>query len=476
MKKFCFLLFFLLQFFCLAEKPNIVFIIADDLGWRDVGFNGTPFYETPNLDRICATGMKFNRAYSGGPNCLPTRACIISGMYTPRTQIWTPGGVSKGNIDFMKLKVPAKGVDNSWNTIPSRQELQSSVVSIAEVLNTAGYKTARFGKWHVGQDTQGFDISDSSGKGDDPNKKFYGNIDVHEWLADASVKFIEDNKDNPFFLYLSHWDVHTPIKARKDVVAKYDEKLKSKDWSRKWNTTYAAMVHAVDLSVKRVHAKLEELGLVENTLFIFTSDNGGHGSVTTNAPLTGGKGAFSEGGVRVPTFMSWPKTIKAGSESNTPVTSVDFMPTFAEIASATLPISQPVDGKSILNVLKGGDLEERSIFWHYPLYLVGHQESKIVPVFGTREFYWRAVPSSMVVKGEWKLIHYFEDNAYRLFNIAEDVSEREELSSQYPEIASQLKRELVAWQKETKALIPTTVNDSFNPDSSKEGKGKKRKK
>ena len=475
MKQLSLFLFFTLQFFCLADKPNIVFILADDLGWKDVGFNETEFYETPNLDRICATGMKFNRTYSGGPNCLPTRACLISGMYTPRTEIWTPGGASKGNTNFMKLKVPARGADKSWNTIPSKQELLPSVTSIAEVLKTAGYKIARYGKWHVGKDTQGFDISDPSGKGAPIGKKFYGNIDVHEWLTDASVKFIEENKDKPFFLYLAHWDVHTPIRARKDLVKKYDEKLSSKEWGRKWNTTYAAMIHAVDLSVKRVHAKLEELGLAENTLFIFSSDNGGHGGVTTNAPLLGAKGAFSEGGVKVPTFMTWPKAVKAGSECDTPITSVDFMPTFAEMASATLPTSQPVDGKSILSLLKGEELAKRSIFWHYPLYLSGHEISKVVPVFGTQQNYWRAVPSTMVVKGEWKLVHYFEDNSYKLYNVVKDISETEEVSSKFPEVVQELKAELLAWQQETKAVIPSTVNESFDPKATSE-KGKKKKK
>lgn len=472
MKRCVFYVFILLSSAFAAEKPNFVFIMADDLGWSDVGYNGAEFYETPNLDRICKTGMKFNRAYSGGPNCLPTRACLISGMYTPRTQIWTPGGKSKGNSSFMKLKVPSNG--QKWDTIPSKLELDPSVVSIAEVLKKAGYKTARFGKWHVGKDTQGFDISDSSGKGDSPTKNFYGNIDVHEWLTDASVKFIEDNKDRPFFLYLAHWDVHTPIKARKEIVKIYDDKLKSGSWDRQWNTTYAAMIHAVDLSVKRVHDKLRELGLDKNTVFVFTSDNGGHAGATTNKPLKGAKGAFFEGGVRVPTFISWPASVKAGSETAVPVTSVDFMPTFAELASAPLPAEQPVDGASIVPLLKGDKFKERSIFWHYPLYLEGSNEGKVVPVHGTENFYWRAVPSSMIVKGEWKMIHYFEDNSFKLYRPGADLSESKELSSQFPEIAAALKAELIKWQKETKAVIPTAENEKFDPAGNSRKKGKKK--
>ena len=468
MKRCVILLFLFTAYATAADKPNFVFILADDLAWSDVGFNGTKFYETPNIDRVCKTGMKFNRAYSGGPNCLPTRACLISGMYTPRTQIWTPGGKSKGKSSYMRLKVPTNG--EKWDTIPSNLELKPSVTSIAEVLKEAGYKTARYGKWHVGKDTQGFDISDPSGKGAPPGKKFYGNIDVHEWLTDAGVKFIEDNRSNPFFLYISHWDVHTPIRARKEIVKIYDEKLKNGNWDRKWNTTYAAMIHAVDLSVKRVHAKLVELGIDKNTVFVFSSDNGGHAGATTNKPLKGAKGALYEGGVRVPTFITWPSTVKSGSECNTPITSVDFMPTFAELAGAKLPTNQPVDGSSIVTLLKGEAMKERSIFWHYPLYLTGTGEGKVIPVHGTVNMYWRGVPASMIMKGPWKVINFFEDNSFKLYNIEKDLSESKDLSSEYPEVAKSLIEELKKWQQETKAVIPTVENDKF---SSAERKSKK---
>jgi arylsulfatase A-like enzyme len=469
-------LFFIFTFVSIAEnKPNIVFIMADDLSWSDVGFNGNKFYETPNLDRICKTGMKFNRAYSGGPNCLPTRACLISGMYTPRTQIWTPGGKSKGNGSFMKLLVPGPAFKQN-EAFPSKLTLEPSVTSIAEVLKKAGYATARFGKWHVGPDTQGFDISDPSGKGGQIGKKFYGNIDVHEWLTDASVKFIETNKDKPFFLYLSHWDVHTPIKARKEIKAIYDKKLKSKKWDRQWNTTYAAMIHAVDQSVKRVHEKLKELDIDKNTLFIFTSDNGGHAGATTNKPLRGAKGAFFEGGVRVPTFMSWPASVKAGTVCNTPITSVDFMPTFADLTGTPLPTKQPVDGTSIVSLLKGKSISERAIFWHYPLYLAGSGEGKVIPVNGTPNYYWRAVPSSMIIKGKWKAIHYFENNSIELYNVEDEPGEAKDLSAKYPEVTAKLAKELHQWQADTKAIIPSKLNKDFNKTATESGKKKKGKK
>jgi len=455
-----------------STKPNIVFIMADDLAWADVGFNGTKFYETPNIDSLCEGGMNYSRAYSGGPNCLPTRACLISGMYTPRTQIWTPGGKAKGQELWMKLDVSTEGPDG----LVSKTKLEPSVTSIAEVLKSAGYKTARFGKWHVGPDTQGFDISDPSGKGGQIGKNFYGNIDVHEWLTDASCKFIEDNKDEPFFLYLCHWDVHTPIRARKDVTEKYQNKLKSRKWDREWNPVYSAMIEAVDNSVGRVIDTLRKLGLEKNTLVIFTSDNGGH-AVTSNKPLKGQKGAFYEGGVRVPTCMSWPGVIKAGSESNTPITSVDFMPTFAELVKAQLPSKQPVDGVSIVPLLTGKTIPERSIFWHYPLYMSAYNiEGQVHPVAGTDRPYWRAVPSSMICRGPWKLMHLFEDNSIRLYNVDEDLGESKDLSKKYPKKAAALLAELKKWQSETKALIPTKKNSAFDPKADEKGKAKGRNK
>lgn len=451
-------------------RPNIVFVMADDLAWADVGFNGNEFYETPNIDALATNGMIFDRGYSGGPNCLPTRACLISGMYTPRTQIWTPGGRSKGAHSYMKFDVPAVG--NKNQTIPSKVSLEPSVSSIAEVLNSAGYHTARFGKWHVGPDTQGFDISDPSGKGGRIGSKYYGNIDVAEWLTDAGINFIKNRGDQPFFLYLSHWDVHTPIKARKAVKDHFDDKLKNGQWSRKWNTTYAAMISAVDTSVARLRKTLKDEGIADNTLFVFTSDNGGHAGATTNQPLKGAKGALNEGGIRVPMAMEWPKRIQAGSRTSTPITSVDFMPTFADLAGADLPEKQPVDGVSFRRLFSGETLAERNIFWHYPLYLQGSGEGRVVPVFKTENLYWRGVPSSALISGPWKMIHYFESDSVVLYNLDDDPSESTDLSLSHPEKSKQMKTALHAWQQDTAAVIPTKLNEVFNPLS----KGKSRKK
>ena len=435
-----------------GQPPNIVLILADDLGWNDVGFNGAEFYETPNLDRMAGDGVVFSTAYSGGPNCAPTRASLISGMYPPRHLVYTPGGKSKIDPRQMRLWVPVQqrfwersGVtEPTRDSFEVRQALDPIVVSIAEVLKQGGYATARFGKWHVGPDTQGFDVSSSDGRPgtetnhyDDPNVTFD--------LTDVSVEFIRENRHKPFFLYLSHWDVHGPLVARRNLVAKYEEKLKT--WTKDknpYNPTYAAMVEAVDTSVGSILEALDELDLVEDTLVIFSSDNGGT-KVSINQPLRGVKGSLYEGGVRVPTCMRWPSTIAAGTESGTPITSVDFLPTFAELAEVPLPTGQPVDGASFAPVLKGQSaLNDRPIFWHYPLYLAG-----------------RATPASAVRKGDWKLLEFFEDGRVELYNLANDISESNDMANAVPATASELHQELIAWRKSTRAVEPREPNPYY---------------
>ncbi|MEZ5325727.1 MAG: sulfatase [Verrucomicrobiales bacterium] len=450
-----------------ADRPNIVYIMADDLGWADVGYNGAEFFETPNIDRLRAAGMAFDSSYPGASNCMPSRSCIITGMYTPRTQMWTPGGKAKGSKKAMKFLVPRNADRKGDAEFPSKLALDPSVTSVAEVLCAAGYKTARFGKWHLGPDTQGFDVSDSNGLGGDPLKTHYGDVDVAETLTDAAVRFIEQSEESPFFLYLCHWDVHTPIRAREDVVAKYEKKLASKSWSRKWNTTYAAMVEAVDTSVGRVWAKLKEAGVDENTLLIFTSDNGGSSGATFCEPLRGAKGAFYEGGIRVPTCMAWPKVIKPGTTCETPITGVDLMPSLAELAGARLPENQPVDGRSFVPLLRADvaqDLTDRAIFWHYPLYLTGALYNKVLPVYGTSRMFWRATPCSVIRKGDWKLIEFFEDDSVQLFNLRTDRSETKDLSKEETDRARSMLAELKQWQKDTKAVIPSSLNPDFDPN------------
>lgn len=449
------------------KQPNIIFVLADDLGYSDVGFNGQRFYETPNIDALARDGIILSDFYSGGPNCAPTRACINTGMYTPRHKLFTPGGQAKGNVKSMRFAVPTKG--QKGEAFDSLESLNNFIhghhTSIAEILGEAGYVSGRFGKWHLGDDLQGFSTSSANGKPGVVGKKFYGNIDVAEDLTDAAIDFIDQNKEKPFFLYVAHWDVHSPLRARKEVVQKYRKKLESykdeKDW--KWNPTYAAMLDAVDTSVGRIRDKIKQEHLDERTLFIFTSDNGGASFATTNHPLRGAKGAFFEGGIRVPTCAAWPSVIKPGTRSDAALTSVDFMPTFAEIAGASLPINQPVDGRSFTKVLQGKSvLQNRAIFWHYPLYLSGSGYNKVLPIYGTDKLNWRAVPSSVIRKGDYKLIYYYEYEDYKLFNLRNDISENNDLALTMPARAKELYAELMAWVEETYAPVPNNPNPKFN--------------
>jgi len=453
-------------------KPNIVYILGDDMGALDPGYCGNEFYETPNIDRLAADGMTFNRAYSGGPNCMPTRACLMTGMYTPRTSLWTPGGKSKGNFKYMKLLVPNKQNDLGNETLESLTALKPEVTCVAEMLKPAGYTTAHFGKWHLGEDKQGFDISFSAGAKNYPSEgKGYWDIENSRKITDAALAFIEDKQRQPFFLYLSHFEVHTPLKANQKVIKKYKQKLASQPWKEKYDPTYAAMVEALDNSVGRVMEKLDELQLSKNTLVIFASDNGGVGKVTPLKPLKGAKGSLYEGGIRVPTLIKWPGTIAAGATCDTPITSVDWMPTFAEIAGADRPSDQPVDGVSIVPLMSGGTIPPRSIFWHYPLYLKGGvAQDRVVPVVGTNHKYWRGVPSSLICRGDWKLIHFLEDDRVELYNVAEDLSESNNLAPTQPEKANELLEELNRWRDETKAPIPATINPAFDASVSNNAK------
>ena len=444
-------------------RPNIIFIMADDLGWQDVEYAGAEFFQTPHIDRLAGQGMTFHAAYSGGPNCAPTRACLMSGTYTPRHHIYTPGGRSKGNPQYMRLLVPAVSRKNkslekeAAAQFPIPNSLDPKFVCIPEVLKPAGYISARLGKWHLGEDTQGFDLSSSNGQGG-PGGRFYGNVDVAEQITDRAIQFIEDNRDGPFFVYLCHWDVHTPHRARKEVVKKYQSKLEHipADERRNFKPVYAGMIEAVDNSVGRVAAKVDELGIADNTLIVFISDNGGLPGVSQLDPLRGQKGSLFEAGVRVPACMRWTGTIEPKSTCNTPITSVDFLPTFASLASVKLPTSQPVDGTDISPLFHGKEIDGRSVFWHYPLYLQGRGLTIDVP--GGKTYSWRGFPSTSLRRGKWKLIEFHEDNSVALYDLTDDPGEENNLAKSMPKRTAALRAELDAWQADTIAPVPTQPN------------------
>ena len=357
---------------------------------------GSEYYETPNIDKLAKNGMIFYQAYANTANCAPTRACLLSGQYTPRHGVYTVGKSDRGDAKDRRL-IPTK---NNL-TVPLEK------IMISEALKPAGYKCAAFGKWNVGNTPvkQGFDIEDE-GSGFQGHFNYKGEY-LADYLTDKAVGFIKENNPEktgqPFFLYLSHYAVHTPIEAKDSLINKY--KNKSADGCHN-NPTYAAMIESVDQSVARVNQALEELGLSENTLVIFFSDNGGHGTYTCQKPLRGGKGMFYEGGIREPMFAYWPGKIKPGSVSDVPVIGIDFYPTFLELAGAEKPNDYILDGVSIVPLLKGESSIGRDVFfWHFPAYLESYSGMKDE----SRDTLFRSRPVSVIRKGDWKLLQYHEE-------------------------------------------------------------------
>jgi arylsulfatase A-like enzyme len=443
------------------KHPNIVFIFIDDMGWRDVGFMGSKYYETPNIDKLASQGMVFTDAYSNAPNCAPARACLLSGQYSPRHGVYTVGSSSRGRSKLRKL-IP----------IENTTKLNSNIITIAEAIKPAGYVSASIGKWHLGDDpqfgpvAQGFDVNIGGYSAGNPQNGYfvpYKNPKLPDGpageyltdrLTDEALNFIETNKDQPFFLYLPHYAVHTPLQARTELIEKYKEKPGSNGQS---NPIYAAMIESTDQGVGRVLDKLDELGLAGNTIVFFFSDNGGVKGITSNQPLRGGKGMLYEGGIREPMIVRWPGVVKPGTASDTPVIGIDLFPTILEMVDVSIPEGKLLDGESIVPLLNGrGGLNRRVIFWHFPAYLQGKAEGAIDPHFRTR-------PVGAVRAGDWKLIEYFEDGALELYNLADDISERNNLAETMPKKVAELHQLMLSWRKKVNAPVPTELNPEYNP-------------
>jgi arylsulfatase A len=455
-------------------KPNVILFLIDDLGWRDLGCQGSTFYQTPNIDRLASNGVRFTDAYSACAVCSPTRAAVLTGKYPARLMLtdWLPSG--------------------RWNPKAKLREgrflrgLPAEEFTLAESLRAAGYCTASIGKWHLGSEPfslpehHGFDLNIAGNAHGAPGNYFFpyqGNwlIPTTElrakWnvlpdgqsgeyltdrLTDEAVSFIRESKDKPFFLYFPHYGVHTPLQAKPEVVAKY-ERIPETD--RQGKPEYAAMVESIDDSVGRVMDALQELKLDETTVIIFTSDNGGFYNATSNAPLRANKGAYYEGGIRVPLIVKWPGVAKPGRVVSEPVTSTDLYPTC--LAAAGLPAlpNQHVDGLNLQPVLTGaGSLPDRALFWHYPHYNE-HPSS---------------VPSSVIRKGPWKLIETFDPDGIELYNLAEDLSETKNLTTTESSKVNELSRELDAWRKDVGAEMMKPNPDyepSLKPAKKKKTKG-----
>ncbi|MEK6261784.1 MAG: sulfatase [Planctomycetota bacterium] len=450
-------------------RPNIIFILADDLGYTDVSCFGSKYYETPNIDRLATQGMKL-LSHHHCQNCTPTRAALMSGQYGARTGVYTVGGTDR----FDWSKRPLRPVENVTN-LPLDRDI------IARQLKAAGYATGMFGKWHIGQQgdylpgQRGFDEAIvSMGRHFDfatnPPTNYPEGQYLADFLTDKAVDFITRHKEQPFFLYLPHFGVHSPHDAKAELIAKFKTKPGVGGHN---NATYAAMIYSVDESVGRVMQTLDDLKLADNTVLIFTSDNGGvggyvregikkAGDVTDNAPLRSGKGSLYEGGTREPFVVRWPGVAKPGSTCNVPTIHVDIFPTMLELASAPKP-RQVLDGESLVKLFRNPNakLQRDAIFQHFPGYLGAGADT------------WRTTPVSLVQIGDWKLMEFLEDGRLELYNLGNDLGETKNLANENPAKAKELHARLVAWRAEVKAPMPTKNDgDSAKPKAKVKGKKK----
>jgi len=451
-------------------KPNILFVYLDDFGWRDAGFMGSDFYETPNLDRLAAEGMLFSDAYSSAANCAPARACLLSGQYTPRHEIYNVGTGPRGKSEHRRLL-----------HVPGKDTLNPAIRTWAHQLQSAGYRTAIMGKWHLSQDPKphGFDINIGGNHSGSPPRGYYpphGNAPdlqdappdeyLTDRLSNEAVRFIEANQDRPWALYLSHFAVHTPLDAKRELVPKYDTKPPG---TLHDHVAMATMIQAVDDGVGQIVSALEQLQLASMTVVLFSSDNGGYGPATDMDPLKGYKGTYYEGGIRVPLLVKWPGIVEPGSRCAVPVTGVDLYPTLCEIAGAALPENQLLDGVSLVPLLKGAtalpasEVGERALYWHFPAYLQSYQvyDEQRDPLFRSR-------PCSIIRFGNWKLHQYFEDaladpsTGIELYNLLDDPGERNDLSERHPQKTQELLERLNTWRQRVNAPVPKESNPDFD--------------
>lgn len=445
-----------------ARKPNIVLVLIDDYGWADTGCYGSTYHRTPNIDALAARGMRFTDAYAAAPVCSPTRAALMTGKHPARLHLtdWLPG---RADMPKQKLARP---------TI--QQQLPLAETTLAEALQQAGYTTAHIGKWHLGgagfePEKQGFDVNIAGDHTGTPlsyfapyqrDGRFMPKLESAppgEYLTDRltteAERFIEQHKDKPFFLYLPHYTTHIPMRAKAELIAKYRALPKPERGQN--NPVYAAMIESMDDSIGRLMRKLEQAGIADNTVFIFTADNGGLATpegpdtpATTNAPLRAGKGYLYEGGIRVPLIVTWPKRIKAGSVNRTPVYSADLFATAVTIAG--LKNTTGIDAASLLPLLTGrGKLTRDALFWHYPHYSNqsingGHFDQ----------------PGAAIRQGDYKLIEFYQDNHVELYDLKTDLSERNDLARSRPQEVAKLRQKLAAWRHSVGAQM-MTLNPNY---------------
>jgi arylsulfatase A-like enzyme len=447
-----------------SDRPNIIFVMADDLGYTDLACYGSKYYETPNIDRLASQGMRLLNHHHC-PNCVPTRAALMSGQYGARTGVYTVGSINR----FDWSQRPLRPVDNVT-------ELPLDRATIAQQLKLAGYATGIFGKWHIGQDgvyhpsQRGFDEAIVS-MGSHYNFVTSPPVDypkgqyLADFLTDRAVDFVQRHEHQPFFLYLPHFGVHSPYQAKPELIERFRNKAGVGGHT---NPTYAAMIASIDESVGRIMQTIDDLKLSENTVMIFTSDNGGVGGylregidrgradVTDNAPLRSGKGSLYEGGTRDPFIIYWPGVTKPGSTNDVPTIHVDLYPTLLELSGAPTP-EQVLDGESLVPLFRdpAAKLRRDAIFQHFPGYL------------GAANGRWRTTPVSLIQSGDWKLIEFLEDGRLELYNLRDDIGETRNLATEIPAKTQELHARLNAWRKDVQAPMP-----SRNPNVATDQKAK----
>jgi len=440
-----------------SAQPNVVLILADDLGWTDLACYGSDLYETPHLDRLAREGMRFTQNYAACTVCSPTRSALMTGKYPARTHItdWIPGRMPENP----KLLTP------DWTRYLPQEE-----VTIAECFKAAGYATGSIGKWHLGEgenapEKQGFDLNIAgTNEGSPPSYIAPWKIPtlsegtdgdyLTDRLGEEAAAFVARTKDRPFFLYLPHFAVHTPVQGRPDLVKKYEAKIKP--GLKQTNPGYAAMMESMDSAVGRVLSALDQHQLTSNTIVIFTSDNGGRVPTTTNIGLRVGKGSAYEGGLRVPLIVRWPGVTKAGSITDTPTITMDLFPTLLDM-TGVVPVNSTSatgasgrDGISLVPVLRdGGGLRRSDFFWHYP----HHQHYQL----------GGSMPFGVVRSGDFKLIEFYNDMRVELYDLKADLAEQHDLAATQPAKATELRERLHVWREKVGAQMPLP-NPAYDPD------------
>jgi len=450
--------FLLLTLGCLPMQGslNVIYLNADDLGVMDVGFMGSKLYHTPNLDQLANESMVFTDGYAPAANCAPSRAACFSGQWAVRTGVYTVGTSERGDAKDRML-IPT----------PNRMHLEDEVITIAEEFKKVGYRTAQLGKWHLGEDptTQGIDINVGGNTKGAPPTYFspYQNPNLKDGpkgeyltdrLTDEAITILEKFKDDPFFMYFPFYSIHTPLQGRPDLKKKYKN-------NKQVHADYAAMVECLDENVGRLMGALDELGLRDNTIVLFSSDNGGIRKLSKQDPWRAGKGSYYEGGIRVPITVRWPGVVEAGSTCSVPVTGLDFYPTFLDAIEASPSTGKVLDGKSILPLLtgKGSFPKDRTLYWHFPVYLQNYAGEEDQ----SRDAKFRTRPGTVLRKGKWKLHEYFEDGALLLYDLENDPGETHNLASEKPKRLQALKEDMYAWRKRTGSPVPSKRNPKYIP-------------